>query len=126
LKTLCPKCGAPGSELRICYPAWFKFEDTDGAVDASTLDTVDTEANAKQYCEACGENFDVKNLEHFADPSCPTLDEWVYKNAQTLERDIRNHLSGLGLSHPDVNEEDCEDAVRCIMISIRQYMERRT
>lgn len=56
--THCPDC--KGKNLQISYPAWFKFEDTDGPLDATTLVDVDSEASATVYCEDCNETFSGK------------------------------------------------------------------
>lgn len=47
-----------------------------------------------------------------------TLDEWVEKNAEDLDKDIQAHLTELCGDF-----EEAEAAHRCIMISVRQWAE---
>lgn len=52
-----------------------------------------------------------------------SLGEWIEaEKAEPLEKDIAAHLEGtLG----DLPKEDRDSAVRCIMISVRQWVELR-
>jgi hypothetical protein len=51
------------------------------------------------------------------------LGEWIEEaNAGSLEKDVEAHLEGtLG----PIPKDDRDSAVRCIMISIRQWVENR-
>lgn len=55
----CPKCG--GTNVQVCYPAWFKESSDYELVHVDT----DTEADIRSWwCEACNEGGPGKPEEH--------------------------------------------------------------
>ena len=124
MKTRCPHCGSL-TGLEISYPAWFKFTDTDGALDMTTLTSVDSEATPNVYCSACNESFGYTKtlVEEFGieNVHVAPLEEWVDAHAAELRDAIRCHVENMTTAEG----EDLDDVVRCIMTSVREKLEAK-
>lgn len=123
MNTRCPKCGSSGPRvMEICYPTWFKFDQVEGYLDATTITTVDAEAHPTVLCSVCSSTWtNVKNLEEFsvANVPVPPLDQWVEFHAKDLQDDVRCHVQNMTTAE----DGDLEDVVRCIMTSVRDRLE---